>query len=152
MGNHRSADDLVESMDSLHARVCCVQRDLFSLIVEADRLGMWEEWGARDLAHFLSMRYGISWWKARRWIGCAHALEGLPLISEAFASGELGIDKVVELTRLATRKTEGKLVRWALGVSGAAIRRRADLAAHQPREEAQEPDRTRTLTWSYYDD
>jgi hypothetical protein len=50
------------------------------------------------------MRYGISWWKATRWIASAHALEGLPLLSEAFASGELGIDKVVELTGSPLRR------------------------------------------------
>ncbi|HYT79179.1 MAG TPA: hypothetical protein VEQ37_07980, partial [Actinomycetota bacterium] len=42
-------------------------------------------------------------------------LEGLPQISEAFASGELGIDKVVELTRFATPQTEGRLITWAQG-------------------------------------
>jgi Domain of unknown function (DUF222) len=67
---------------------------------------------ARDLAHFLAMRYGISEWKARRWIAAAHALEPLPKISEAFASGALGIDKVVELTRFATPVIRLRL-RWA---------------------------------------
>jgi uncharacterized protein DUF222 len=97
MGNHRSAEDLIEGMDSLNARVSSVQRDLFRLIVRADSCEAWREWGARDLAHFLSMRYGISWWKANWWIACAHALEHLPEISEALATGELGIDKVVLL-------------------------------------------------------
>jgi hypothetical protein len=36
------------------------------------------------------------------WIACAHALGDLPLTGEAFSSGALGIDKVVELTRFAT--------------------------------------------------
>jgi hypothetical protein len=48
-------------------------------------------------AHWLSMRYGISQWKGLRWIAAAHALEGLPGISQAFASGRLSIDKVVEV-------------------------------------------------------
>ena len=33
------------------------------------------------MAHWLKMRYGISDWKARRWIAAAHALESLPLTS-----------------------------------------------------------------------
>src|SRR5919197_599572 len=37
--------------------------------------------------------------EGRRWIEAAHALEDLPSIAEAFASGELGLDKVVTLTR-----------------------------------------------------
>src|SRR6266508_2356946 len=67
------------------------------------------------MAHWLGMRYGISDWKAHRWIAAAHALEDLPLMSEAFCPGELGIDKVVALTRFATPKTEARLIPWARG-------------------------------------
>lgn len=85
------------------------------------------------MAHWLSMRYGISDWKARRWIAAAHALEGLPRISEAFASGELGIDKVVELTRFATAETEGRLITWAQRVSGRQAVRPGGRAPGGPR-------------------
>ena len=102
MGIARNTEDLIHDMDLAHARSCASQRDVFRFIAEADRLESWEDWGARDLAHFLAMRYGISQWKASRWIQAAHALEHLPQLSEAFASGELGVDKVVELTRFAT--------------------------------------------------
>jgi hypothetical protein len=47
------------------------------------------------MAHWVSMRYGISYWKASRWIAASHALEKLPGISDAFAGGALSIDKVV---------------------------------------------------------
>jgi hypothetical protein len=54
------------------------------------------------MAHWLWMRFGVSDWKARRWMDATRTLESLPLLSQAFASGEIGIDKVVELTRFAT--------------------------------------------------
>jgi hypothetical protein len=54
------------------------------------------------MAHWLAMRQGISQWKARRWIAAAHALEHLTDLARALSSGELGIDKVVELTRFAS--------------------------------------------------
>ena len=117
MGIARNTEDLIHDMDLAHARSCAAQRDLFTIIVEADRLKTWDAYGARDLAHFLAMRYGISQWKASRWIQAAHDLEHLPQLSEAFASGELGVDKVVELTRFATPATEGSLITWARGVS-----------------------------------
>lgn len=104
------------------------------------------------MAHWLSMRQGISDWKARRWIAAAYALESLPDVSEAFASGELGIDKVVELTRFATPTTEARLVAWARGVSSGCIRRRADLAIRQSIQEAEDAERTRSLSWWYFDD
>ncbi|MBI2237948.1 MAG: DUF222 domain-containing protein [Actinobacteria bacterium] len=147
-----SNEALIEGIDAFHRRISGAQRGLFLLIAEADRRGVWRNSGARDMAHWLSIRHGISEWKARRWIVAAHALEGLPLLSEAFCSGELGIDKVVELARFATPLTEGRLIRWARGVSCACIRRRADLAARQSIEDARDADRTRFLHWWYLDE
>ncbi len=114
--------ELLFGIDAVNGRVCASQRELFRFIAEVDRRELWQDSGARDMAHWLVMRYGISYWKARRWIQASHTLEGLPLISEAFISGELGIDKVVELTRFATPETEAGLVAWAQGVSCGCIR------------------------------
>ena len=153
MGIARNREDLIHDIDLAHSRACAAHRDVFRLIVELDRTGEWDEQhGARDLAHWLSMRYGISHWKATRWIQAAHALENLPLLSEAFASGELGVDKVVELTRFATPLTEGRLIVWAKGVSTGAIRRKADMAARRDIEEVREVERARFLNWWYFDE
>jgi len=133
-----STEELIEGMDAVHAGICAGQRELFRFIAHADFIGAWWDCGARDLAHWLSMRYGISHWKANRWIAAAHALEGLALISQAFSSGELSIDKVVELTRFATPETEARLIAWAQRVSCAAIRRRGDLAARHSIEDTRD--------------
>jgi hypothetical protein len=139
--------DVVERLDARIATIAREQRDLFRLIVEADNLDAWRDDGAHDLAHWLSIRYGVSYWKAARWIASARALEELPAIAEAFASGDLGIDKVVELTRFATPETERRLLRWALGVSSGCIRRRADLENRRSVEEAREVEGNRSLSW-----
>src|SRR5436189_4485851 len=112
-------DSLVDQIDARHRRMSAEQHSLLELIVQADIHCVWEGSGARDMAHWLCMRYDMSEWKARRWIAAAYALETLPRVAEALAAGELGIDKVVELTRLATPETEADLVRWASTVSGA---------------------------------
>ena len=148
----RRNEELTEGIDALHARISGAQRELLRLIAEGDRRELWRNSGARDMAHWISIRHGISDWKARRWIAAAYALEGLPRLSKAFSSGELGIDKVVELARFATAETEARLTRWAKGVSCASIRRKADLAARQSIEEAQDADRSRFLSWWYLDD
>ena len=145
-------EELTERIDALHARISGAQRELLRLIAEGDRRELWRNSGARDMAHWISIRHGISDWKARRWIAAAYALEGLPRLSKAFSSGELGMDKVVELARFATAETEARLTRWAKGVSCACIRRKADLAARQSIEEAQDADRSRFLSWWYLDD
>jgi hypothetical protein len=98
------------------------------------------------------MRYGISCWKARRWIAAGHALQGLPRLSESLASGELGIDKVVELARFATRETESDLIGWSKHVSCAAVRHRGDLWARAQRDEVIEAERARSLSWWWFDE
>jgi uncharacterized protein DUF222 len=147
-----STESLINGIDALHSHISRAQRGLFRLIAEADRREAWQGSGARDMAHWLSMRQGISAWKARRWIDAAHALEHLPRLAEAFSSGELGIDKVVELTRFATLQTEAGLVRWATGVSGACIRRKADAACRQVLEDVRDAERARFLRWWHTDE
>jgi hypothetical protein len=125
---------------------------MLRLIAQADRRKSWVDVGARDTAHWLSMRYGISYWKAQRWIAAAHALESLPHVADALASGELHMDKAVELTRFATPETESRLLIWAGGVSCGAIRRKADVATRRTRDELVDVERSRSLTWWTFDE
>lgn len=152
MQDQRTDDRLIQRIDALHRHIAAAQRELLRLILEADRRELWRDSGARDLPHWLSMRHHISHWKARRWIAAAHALEELPGTAEAFSAGELGIDKVVELTRFAAPETEGGLIRWAQGVSVGCIRHRGDLAARQSLEDARSVEDSRSLWWSYFDE
>jgi hypothetical protein len=143
---------LIAAADALHAQVSGAQRQLLRTIAQLDSHEAWQDTGARDLAHWLSMRYGISSWKARRWIRAAHALEQLPRLSHAFASGALGIDKVVELCRFAAPETEAELIRWGKEVSCTTIRRRGDVAALVSDEQIADVERSRSLTWWYTDE
>jgi hypothetical protein len=146
------SEELITALDASHREACAAQRRLLSLVAEAGRRETWQDYGARDLAHWLSMRYGISHWKASRWIGAAHALERFPRLSESLEIGLLGLDKVVELARFATSETEMDLIRWAGGVSCATIRHRGDLWARRSREEIVDPERSRTLSWWWFDE
>jgi hypothetical protein len=152
VGNEINNQELIERTDSLHRRICAQHRELFGLIAEADSSEAWRDCGARDMAAWLSMRYGISEWKAKRWIASAHALHGLPRIGQVFSSGELGVDKVIELTRFATSETEGRLLPWARRVSCAAIRRKGDLATRQDIEVDRDAEGARFLSWWYLDE
>jgi hypothetical protein len=128
-------EQLGGEVDDANAHVCAAQCRMLSLIAPVDRQEAWRDSGARDTAHWLGMRYGISGWKAQRWIAAASALEGLPRLSDAFSRGEIGIDKVVELTRFATAESEAgrpEGVRYRAGPStgaGADEREGSPLAA-----------------------
>jgi hypothetical protein len=142
----------VAAADAAHVWVGQAQRALLRAIAEVERTHGWRADGARDLPHWVSMRYGISWWKAQRWVGAARALEELPRVSEALCSGELSLDKVAELCRFATPETEDRLVRWAKDVSVGAIRHRGDKTLRASREELVEAERTRSLERWYSED
>src|SRR5213593_4171502 len=142
----------IASADAANARVGTAQRKLLAAIAEIDRTNAWEGQGARDLAHWVSIRYGISHWKACRWVHAAHALEGLPETSSALTHGALSLDQVVELCRFATHETEEGLIRWARAVSVGAIRRRADREARLSLPETRDADRERTLSWWWTDE
>jgi hypothetical protein len=85
-------------------------------------------------------------------VNAAHALPLLPHTREAFESGRLGLDEVLELTRFATQETEAKLLPWAQRVTAAAVRRRADRATVSDLADVKEADKTRYLRhWSWDD-
>ena len=110
-------DLLTEELDAAHAALCRAHLRLFSLIARLDRAEHWADWGAHDMAHWLSMRFGMSWWQARRWVRAAHALEALTELPAAFSRGALGLETVLELCRFVTPETERELVAWARGAS-----------------------------------
>jgi hypothetical protein len=143
---------LFAALDDANAQIGRMQRQLLQLIVDADRAELWRDSGARDTAHVLAIRYGISEWKARRWVGAAHALVNLPLIADALERGDLGIDKVVELCRFARPGDQTRLVRWAKTVSVGAVRHRADLESKGSIRDVREAERTREVNWWYHDE
>ncbi len=148
----RSDDELLEAIDASHREVSRAHRALLADVAEVDRRALWRGSGARDMAHWLSMRQGISQWKARRWIAAAHALEHLTDLARALSSGDLGIDKVVELARFADFETEAGLITWAKYVSAAAVRRKADLEVRRAIDDVRQAERARYLNWWYLDD
>jgi hypothetical protein len=145
-------DAVVRDMDGWHERACHAQRRFLSSIAEADRRELWRDEGAHDMAHWLWMRYGVSDWKARRWITAAHALESLPRIAKDFIEGSIGVDKVVELCRFATPETEGDLLPWAERVSAGVIRARGDQEARRSLADGRNTERARTLRWWHEDE
>jgi hypothetical protein len=151
--SHPELDDagLIAVADALNGHIAAAQTALLDVIAEVDRRGAWRDSGARDLAHWVSIRYGMSWWKADRWVKAAAALLDLPAVAGALESGMLGIDKVVELCRFATPERERELVVWAVDATCATIRRRADLEVRAAADETVEFERNRSLRYWYED-
>jgi hypothetical protein len=143
---------LVDDMDETYARMCSNERDFLRMLAQGDLEHVWRDSGAHDMASWISMRYGVTLWKAHRWLHAAHALESLPALSDALSRGVLSSDKVVELARFASFEDEDGLIAWAQRVSPTAVRRRADLAVRRAIEDIRDAERQRFMTWWYSDD
>jgi hypothetical protein len=152
VSQHRSTSSLIEDVRRLHQQISRKQRELLASLAELEEREAWADDGARDMAHWVSMQLGVSHWKASRWLAAGRAMDELPVTATAFEAGDLSIDKVVELTRLATPSRETGLVRWAEGVSSGAIRRRADLESRIERCAVEDAEESRSVSWWYFDE
>ncbi len=103
-------DRLGDEIAELSAHLEAATARLLDLIREFDCRGGWNT-GFRSCAHWLSWRIGLDLGAARERVRVARALEGLPLLSQALARGELSYAKVRALTRVATPETEQRLLK-----------------------------------------
>jgi hypothetical protein len=138
----------VSRADAVWTSLGATHHEMLTFLAEIDRREAWRDDGAGDVCHWAAIRYGLSMWKAARWLDAARVLTELPLTTDALRSGRLGIDQVVELCRFATPDTERRLIAWAAERSSGAVRRRADLERRRARGEVLEAERDRWLhTW-----
>jgi hypothetical protein len=84
----------------LAGHIAAAQCRFLQLLAEFDRRGGWAGPGLRSCAHWLSWRIGMSLRTAAEHIRVAHALAGLPLVTEAFAEGRISYSKVRAITRI----------------------------------------------------
>ena len=108
----RTGDDpLGDRIAALCAHIDAATHRLLTLLRVYDEEGRWQ--GCRSCAHWLSWRTGISLGPAREKVRVARRLPSLPLISAAFAKGEISYSKVRALTRAATTGNEAELLTFA---------------------------------------
>jgi hypothetical protein len=110
-------DRLGDEIAELSAHLDAATARLLALIREFDARGGWNS-GFRSCAAWLSWRVGLDLGAARERVRVARALETLPLLAQALASGELSYAKVRALTRVATPETEARLL--SVGRAGTA--------------------------------
>lgn len=118
-------------------------------IAMADRTDIHLYAGQRDCAAWVSAELGISAYKARAMVAAAHAIECLPRIAEALRTGQLSLDKTLELCRFATPADEDQLIRWAQRVTLGAVKGRADKEVRITTDEVRESERARFLEWNF---
>jgi hypothetical protein len=95
------------------------------LIAEVDVRQSWMADGARSLSDWVTARLGVRQSTAAQLVAVARRLVDLPLLRDRFRNGELSLDQVDAISRVATPDDEETLIGQALGLSAAALDRLA---------------------------
>jgi hypothetical protein len=116
--NHTGLDRLEAQITELWGHLNAATYRFLTLIAEFDRGEAYARHGLVSTAQWLNWQCGIGKVAAREKVRVARALELLPEISAAFASGEFSYSKVRAMTRVATPANESVLV--SIGRHGTA--------------------------------
>ena len=152
----RSIHELATEICTLAGHINAANYRLLQLIAEFDRRQGWSDSSTQSCAHWLNWKCGIAMGAAREKVRVARALESLPRISAAMASGALSYSKAREITRVAEPATEDYLLMIAEHGTASHVERL--VRAYRRCQEAEELSRearqqqTRCVTIRYDDD
>jgi hypothetical protein len=144
-----STGSLIQDAAECWRRISGAQRELLAILTELDRRGIWHDAGAHDMAHWVGNAFGLSRYRAARWLDAGRSLQELPRIAEAFEQGDLSVYKVEELARFATPEEEDAILEWAKEEPSGAIKAEADRRRGNDAEEAATLEERRWLGWRY---
>jgi len=103
--------ELARSVTTLAAHINAAECEWLMLVAEFDRLEAWKiDPGIGSTTNWLAWKCRLGKGTAREKVRVARALEHLPKIRSAFASGELSYSVVRELTRVASTMRETLLL------------------------------------------
>lgn len=106
----RPLDELASEIRTLAGHINAANYRFLLLIAEFDRRSGWASDGAQSCAHWLNWKCGIGLGAAREKVRVARALENLPRMSAAMASGSLSYSKAREITRIGNESNEAYLL------------------------------------------
>jgi hypothetical protein len=119
----RSIDELATEICTLSGHINAANHRLLQLIAEFDHRKGWADGGSQSCAHWLNWKCGIAMGAAREKVRVARALENLPRISAAMASGTLSYSKAREITRVGNPGNEESLLMVAEHGTAAHVER-----------------------------
>src|SRR5215472_14860823 len=107
----------------LSAHIQAAQAELALRLADLDDAAGWGGAGIRSCCHWLSIQAGLDYHTSSDLLRVGHGLAELPLIRQAFSSGQLSLDKVRALLRVATPADEEIWLELALGADAALLAR-----------------------------
>ena len=85
----RPIKELVAEICTLAGHINAANHRFLTLVAEFDRRKGWSDSATQSCAHWLNCKCGIAMGAAREKVRVAHALENLPKVTAAMASGGL---------------------------------------------------------------
>jgi hypothetical protein len=152
----RPIAEIASEICTLTGHINAANHRWLMLVAEYDRRAGWSDGDTQSCAHWLNWRCGIALGAAREKVRVARALENLPKISAAMASGGLSYSKVREITRIANADNESYLLQIAEHGTAAHVERL--VRAYRRCQEAEELSRearqqqNRSVMFRYDDD
>ena len=152
----RSIDELATEICTLAGHINAANHRFLTLIGEFDRRNGWSDSATQSCAHWLNWKCGIAIGAAREKVRVARALENLPKVSAAMASGKVSYSKAREITRIGNAGNEDYLLSIAEHGTAAHVEklvrayRRCQEAEELSREQRQQ--QNRRVSFRYDDD
>jgi len=116
-----TALDLGRQLCELSAHVQAAQAELALRLAAFDEGTGWGGAGIRSCPHWLSIQAGLDYHTSADLLRVGHALAELPLIRQAFSAGQLSLDKVRALLRVATAADEEVWLELAVNADAAQL-------------------------------
>ena len=105
----------------LGAHIQAALAEFAVLVASFDAGGGWGGAGIRSCPHWLSIQAGLDLSTSADLLRVGHALADLPLLRQAFAAGQLSLDKVRALIRVASPADEEVWLELALGCDASQL-------------------------------
>jgi hypothetical protein len=136
-----------DAIGQLAGLMAATHAEVLSVVAAMDRARDWAADGCTDPAAWLVAMCGLTRDHARDWIRVAHALEDLPLLRAAYASGELAWDQIRPATRFATPDNQAEVLAEISGLSARQIGALAGQRTPITRPEAHASNRDQSLVF-----
>ena len=144
----QTIDELANEICTLAGHINAANHRFLELIAEFDRRQGWSDSATQSCAHWLNWKCGIALGAAREKVRVARALEKLPKIAAAMASGRLSYSKAREITRVGDASNEDYLLGIADNGTAAHVERL--VRAYRRCQEAEELSREQRQQQSRY--
>lgn len=147
----RAATQLCRVAAEAHAALA----ELTRLVADFDDAGHWHGDGIRSCSHWMTINTGVDVRTADELLRVGRALRELPRLRASFESGQLSLDKVRMMTRVATPADEEVWVEIACLASGAQLLRICNgytRAARADSPDSADEQQARRGLWAYWRD